>query len=220
MNRRLVLKALGSASSVALAGCLSDSAPTSDGTTSTSTTDSGFDRALDIADVSIPDDSQLETTVELVSDSEKSRPPTLQIAVTTNVDQEVEFGPYRPFGSPTAAARNGDAQLLLIPDPLDVDGGRYYVPADGSEEHFVPETPADGCWTATTTVEVINQVAVQVDLEAGDTIETSYRLLNSPGNPSCFPAGRYRAADTLRTSPSGDDDELTSHEWGFTIVVE
>ena len=202
MNRRRVLSAIGSASALALAGCTTGAF--------SSTPDQRFLRA---EDVSLPDETNIDLQVKVTNGRGKSTPPALRVEMETTVDQTLKFGPYRPLGTPIAEQQDSDAKLLLIPENVsDEDGDSYYVPAEVGAG-FVPEEPQNGCWTANTDVEIVNQLAVHVDLKAGDTEANSYRVLNSPDNSECFPAGRYRVEDTVGAGE-------TYYDWGFNVVVE
>lgn len=202
MNRRRVLSNIGSASVLALAGCTTGASP--------STPDQ---QSLSVENVFISDEAEIDLQVAVTTDRGKLTPPVLQVQMETTIDQTLQFDPYRPLGNPITKQQDGEAELLLIPENVfDEDGNSYYVPAE-SGTGFVPEESRNGCWTANTDVEIVNQIAVHVELDAGDTEANSYRVLDSPDNSDCFPAGRYRVTDTVGTNE-------VSREWGFDIVVE
>lgn len=202
VNRRRVLSTIGSASALALAGC-----------TSGATLSAPDQQSLRVENVALPDETEIDLQVEVTNGREKSTPPALRVEMETTVDQTLKFGPYRPLSSPIAEQQEDEADLLLIPENVsDEDGNSYYVPAEVGAD-FVPEEPQGGCWTANTDVEIVNQLAVHVDLKAGDTEANTYRVLNSPDNSECFPAGRYRVEDTVGAGE-------TYYDWSFDIVVE
>ena len=202
MKRRRVLSTIGSASALALAGC-----------TSGATSNPPDQQSLRVENVFIPDETKIDLQVGVTNDRGESTPPALRVEMETNVDQELLFGPYRPLSSPSAEQQDGDSELLLIPENVyNEDGDSYYGHAE-TGAGFVPEEPQDGCWTANTDVRLVNQLAAIVHLEAGDIEANSYRVLNSPDNSGCFPAGRYPVEDTVEID--GMD-----YDWGFDVVVE
>jgi hypothetical protein len=207
VNRRRVLSTIGSASALALAGCTTGASPPDP------SSDTPDQQSLRVEDVSIPDGLQADLQVQVTNDREGSTPPALRAEMKTNTDQELLFGPYQPLGFPAAKQKGGDPELLLIPENVYYeDGHSYYVPAEVGVG-FVPDEPQNGCWTAATDVEVLLQQAVQLDLEAGDSVANSYRVLNSPDNSGCFPTGRYRVEDIVAA-------DGTDYDWGFDLVVE
>lgn len=197
MNRRGFVSTLAASSAFVLCGC-----------TSPATNDTSAENTVRVADTAIPSETDVDLRVEVTDDDPGTTPPRLGVEMQTSVRQTLKFGPYQPLSTPVADSETGSAKLLLVPEALDDDGTRYYVPSDEETDEYVPERRKNECWTATTSVEMVRQQAVHVDVAAGESVSGAYNVLNHPDNQECFPPGAYHVTDAVGTDDAYYDWEL------------
>lgn len=201
MERRDVLKGLSSSALLSLCGCLSTANSNEDNT-----------NTLNLEHVAISGEARVDIQAETRSQDSDS-PPKVAVRLTNGSDQMLRFGPYQPLSTPAAKNEDSSAELLLIPEELWDGDVRYYVPEQGGVDDYVPETRQSGCWTATSEIRMIRQQAVHMDLPQGESVASTYNILNAPQNETCFPAGTYRVEDTLGAG-------ATDYDWSLTLTVQ
>ncbi|WP_244510218.1 hypothetical protein [Natronobacterium texcoconense] len=99
--------------------------------------------------------------------------------------------PWRSYGGEHT---DEDAEIHLVP----ADTEKLYAdPDEDQPDEWVPELPADGCWTAQTESRPVwpDVGYPTVELDPGEQKGGTVTVLSSPINDECFPRGTYTFPD-------------------------
>ena len=200
MKRRTVLSIAGCS---LLAGCLISGQGSSEGY-----------QSIQISEIQADEISKkrnIKISVEKQQNFTNSAPGKVAVEFTNTSDQvhTFQFGATPPFSSFVGQQKNGEAQMILVPDDreyigiVDVEGG--------SAEALIPRRPQDGCWKAQNGI-AGNDILQNKELNPGESIEMAYTALAHYLNDGCMNTGGYRFV-----SRDYFDD---GSPWGFTITME
>ena len=206
-DRRTALRTVGSAATVALAGCGADRAEDPNG----SANGSGASTPAPVT----ADEFAFEVSV--TGEFADDHPARIRAALrNTAADPITVFtGVTPPFASYLSDTESDTDRLVLVPEiandegPLDWSGGT--VP--------ISETVESGCWNATRDVAIEHQ-GRYAEVAPGAAISQRYTAYGYQNEP-CLLDGTYAFVDsaTLTRGPPGDDAPESEAEIGFTIVL-
>lgn len=200
MHRRAILSTLGFS---VLGGCIGSPLQPAEEYTPTSVAEVQGDE--------VPESEDVALELELERNFSESAPARLSISFTNTSDRTrtFEFGGTPPFSSFHGTVVGGNAQMILVPDDLELVG---IVSYDGGQaETVVPSQPIEGCWKAKNGI-AGNDILVDRELNAGESIRMTYTVVAHHENDACLESGAYRFVSQNYFSDGSP--------WGLTVTVE